>query len=377
MAVELKDLYKEIKPQYEVRLHTKGCFGKRIDWIHMVESTEFVKSLHGDELVFNSGLNYISDIWLKEFVNVLNKVHAGGLVVALRDGHEYPQEMVDYCNEIKFPLFSASWNTPYMDIMRLFSEILLRNEQRDTNLIAALKNVIYYPKNEALYLSHFESNGFFRDMEYSVMILSCYSYATEEGNEKLEQIEKELYYILKSGIMYEEKGRLIILVSGGRHSGVERQIRKLCGKDPNIYVGIGPVVKRMKNIHNSYEKAYTAYQLTKTAIPKNILSYEELGVYKILADAKESAIYPAFVRETLGRLMDYDKENNTNYMQVLESYFDNECSIIHTAEAVYCHKNTLSYKLNKIKEVLGYDILSNENRTKIMLSFYILRLGTG
>ena len=142
-------------------------------------------------------------------------------------------------------------------------------------------------------------------------------------------------------------------------------------------MGIGPTVTRLKDIHNSYEKAYTAYQLTKTAIPKNILSYEDLGIYKILADAKESAIYPAFVKEILGKLMDYDKENDTDYMQILEAYFENECSIVQTAKALYCHKNTMSYKLNKIKDILGYDILSNENRTKIMLSFYILRLGAG
>ena len=178
MAVELKDLYAEIKPHYEVKLHTKSCFQKRIGWIHMVESGEFARSLYGDELVFNSGLNYISEEWLRDFIAALNYVHAGGLVVALRDGHLFSKETIDYCNEIKFPLFSASWDTPYMDIMRLFSEILLRNEQRDTNLVAALKNVIYYPKNEALYLNHFESNGFFRDMEYVIMILSCNAYAT-------------------------------------------------------------------------------------------------------------------------------------------------------------------------------------------------------
>lgn len=377
MAVELKDLYAEIKPHYEVKLHTKSCFQKRIGWIHMVESGEFARSLYGDELVFNSGLNYISEEWLRDFIAALNYVHAGGLVVALRDGHLFSKETIDYCNEIKFPLFSASWDTPYMDIMRLFSEILLRNEQRDTNLVAALKNVIYYPKNEALYLNHFESNGFFRDMEYVIMILSCNAYATEDGNEKLKQIEKELYYILKNGIMYEEEGRLIILVSDGRRNSVEKQLRKMCGKDSNIYMGIGPTVTRVKDIHNSYEKAYTAYQLTKTAIPKNILSYEDLGIYKILADAKESAIYPAFVKEILGKLMDYDKENDTDYMQILEAYFENECSIVQTAKALYCHKNTMSYKLNKIKDILGYDILSNENRTKIMLSFYILRLGAG
>ena len=46
-----------------------------------------------------------------------------------------------------------------------------------------------------------------------------------------------------------------------------------------------------------------------------------------------------------------------------------------TSKAIYCHKNTLAYKLDKIKKILGYDILKNENRVKIMLAIYILRLG--
>jgi len=68
------------------------------------------------------------------------------------------------------------------------------------------------------------------------------------------------------------------------------------------------------------------------------------------------------------------KNLEEGYLHILEVYFDHDCSIIHAADALYCHKNTLSYKLNKIKELLDYDILTNENRTNIMLSFYILRL---
>ena len=92
---------------------------------------------------------------------------------------------------------------------------------------------------------------------------------------------------------------------------------------------------------------------------------------------KEAAIYPEFVNETVGELMKYDMENHTDYMEILEAYFENECSIIHTAQALYCHKNTLSYKLDKVKKILGYDILKNENRVRIMVAIYILRLGTG
>lgn len=376
MAVELQYLYQEIKPEYEVRLHTDSCFGRKISWSHVVEGSELSKFLYGDELVFNSGLNYVSEEWLENFLSAMQEAGAGGVIIALREGKQFPQKIIDWCNEVKLPLFSASWKTPYIDIMRKFSEILLKNEQRETNLIAALKNAIFYPENEELYLSHLERNGFPRDISYTVVILSCHAYDTEQGNQLLTAIQKTLHNRLKKSIIYEEEGKLVILAGGYRGEWLRREFYELCREDPNLYIGAGTTVRRMKDIHRSYENAYTAYQLTKTTIPKNFLTYDELGIYKILTDVKETGIYPMFVREVLGKLIDYDKEHGTEYVRLLKAYFENDCSIVCTAAAVYCHKNTLTYKLNKIKEVLGYDILTNENRVRIMVAFYILQLGS-
>ena len=46
MAVELQYLYQEIKPEYEVRLHTDSCFGRKISWSHVVEGSELSKFLY-------------------------------------------------------------------------------------------------------------------------------------------------------------------------------------------------------------------------------------------------------------------------------------------------------------------------------------------
>lgn len=377
MAVELQYLYREIRPEYEVKLHTASCYDRKISWIHTVEGSELAQFLHGDELVFNSGLNYKSEEWLKEFLETMDRAGAGGVIIAVREGKEFPGEIIDWCNERKLPLFSASWKTPYIDIMRKFSEILLKNEQRETNLVTAMKNAIFYPENEELYMNHLERNGFPRDLSYTVIIMSCHAYDTERGNRLLEDIQRKLHFSMEKTIFYEEEGKLIILAAGYRGEWLRDQFRRLSGEDPNLYIGAGTTVGRMKDIHRSYENAYTAYQLTKTTIPRNFLAYDELGIYKILTDVKETAIYPDFVREVLGKLMEYDREHRTEYVKILKAYFENDCSTVCTAEVLYCHKNTLTYKLNKIKEVLGYDILSNENRVRIMVAFYILQLETG
>ena len=84
---------------------------------------------------------------------------------------------------------------------------------------------------------------------------------------------------------------------------------------------------------------------------------------------------PEFVKETLGALIEYDQMKHTEYMKILRAFFENDCCILQTAKALYCHKNTLNYKISAIKEILDYDIMSNENRVRIMMSFYILNLG--
>ena len=105
------------------------------------------------------------------------------------------------------------------------------------------------------------------------------------------------------------------------------------------------------------------------------MDYDGLGIYKLLSDVKDPSVYPAFVDETLGALFRYDEENQTDYAGILKTYFENECSGIRTAEILYFHKNTMTGKLNKIKEILGYDISKNEYRTRIMMAFYILNMG--
>lgn len=103
MAVALEELYREIEPKFYVRLRTKSCFHKIIEWTHIVEDFEFIELLHGNELIFNTGINYHSDEWLMEYITLLNNAGAGGLVIALHNGVKMPQEIIDYCDQIKFP----------------------------------------------------------------------------------------------------------------------------------------------------------------------------------------------------------------------------------------------------------------------------------
>ncbi len=373
MAVKLNELYKEIENKHKVRLLTKDFFDKSIEWMHIVDKVEFSSVLHGDELIFNSSLNGASEEQWYEFLEHLLEVRAGGLIIALKDSYEMPQEVLAHCDEKGFPIIGAAWDTSFMDIMRRFSEILLAQERMDVNLGEALKNAIYYPENEKSYRQHFGKYNILQKEEYVIAIVESAEKEREQKERKTKMLLKSLRRQQEEYIIYEEDGRIVCLFAFSVPGMIKEAITYLATRE-DAYVGIGTIEYDVKDIYKSYKKAQIAFELAKKSSWDNIVDYDELGVYQVLADMKHTNIQDVFVENVLGKLVRWDEENQTDYVVVLEQYYECECNIIKTAQQMSYHKNTIKYKLQHIREILGYDITSNENRMNIMLAFKIMHM---
>ena len=67
-------------------------------------------------------------------------------------------------------------------------------------------------------------------------------------------------------------------------------------------------------------------------------------------------------------LIDYDEQNQSELVDVLKCYLDHDGSVNRTAEELFVHRNTINYKLNKIKDILNIDLASLETRMELMLA---------
>ena len=375
MAVELKKLYEEIRYKYNVRLETKSCFDKKISWLHILDNMEFAPFLHGEELIFNSSLNDATDEERKQYIDQLLFSNAGGLIVSLQRNRDFSQDLIQYCNEKNFPLFTTGWDTPFINITRIFSEILIDNERTEMDLIAALKTALNHPDDYDSYLSHFINHHFPLDDEYVISIIGYTSEETVHFSEDMEHITQNIQNLFDHSVHYREGKMLIILTRGYGIDSIRDLLSPLANQFSDICFSVGSVENTLSNIHRSYHNAKQTYYLSNRIFSNNIVCYKDIGVHQILVDMKNPEIIcPSFIWETLGKLMDYDQENNTKYMSVLKDYFANDCSITQTSAATFYHQNTLKYKVKNIKEILGYDITTNENRVKIMLALYMLDL---
>ena len=76
-------------------------------------------------------------------------------------------------------------------------------------------------------------------------------------------------------------------------------------------------------------------------------------------------------RSMLGVLIDYDQKHNTQLEETLYQYLKFDSNQKAMAESLFMHRNTINYRLNKIKELTECQLDSFEEKMPYMLAFYI------
>ena len=67
-----------------------------------------------------------------------------------------------------------------------------------------------------------------------------------------------------------------------------------------------------------------------------------------------------FVSRKVLNIWEYDKANDTNYFSTLSTYVSCNCSIINTSAKMFVHKNTVSYRIDRIEEIFKLDLSDEE-----------------
>ena len=80
------------------------------------------------------------------------------------------------------------------------------------------------------------------------------------------------------------------------------------------------------------------------------------------------------LNETLRPLMEYDQHHDSNYVETLEAYLKYNGSIQEVSEATFTHRNTVIYRMNNIRRILGCKLETVEERTPYLLAFYIRKM---
>ena len=78
----------------------------------------------------------------------------------------------------------------------------------------------------------------------------------------------------------------------------------------------------------------------------------------------------------LQRLIDFDKENSTDYYQSLSCYLFERCDMTKAASKLYVHRNSLMYRIKKCEEIMQVDMSDRSTYERLWLCCTMLSIGS-
>jgi len=134
-------------------------------------------------------------------------------------------------------------------------------------------------------------------------------------------------------------------------------------------IGVGGQCQAVEDFPRSYREAELAMRVQKASGgPEQVTVYDDLGVYKVLASANDTSSIERFVDEWLARLIDYDSAHGTQLVLTLSEYLECGGNYDASAKALSVHRSTLKYRLNRIRQVSGYDLSHPDNQFNLQLA---------
>jgi hypothetical protein len=131
-------------------------------------------------------------------------------------------------------------------------------------------------------------------------------------------------------------------------------------------VGVGGFVERPEHLPRSYREAMQALTVRRRqADPRGLITFEDLGLYRLLATPEGRREANAFVEDWLGALLAYDEERHADLVHTLGAYLDHSGNYDDTAAALHIHRSTLRYRLQRIRDLSGHDLAHADVRLNL------------
>ncbi|MDP2308438.1 MAG: helix-turn-helix domain-containing protein [Pseudomonadota bacterium] len=148
-----------------------------------------------------------------------------------------------------------------------------------------------------------------------------------------------------------------------------RQAVMRCLGGAQVRVAVGEDCSTVAGFPQSFGQARIVLQLMKSAEwMDQAVRFDDLGIYRLLAGKGDLPEVDRFIQRWIGSLIDYDEKRNAELVRTLMLYLCNGGNYQATAEALFVHRNTLKYRLQRIRQISGLDLSDPEISFNLQLA---------
>ena len=307
-----------------------------------------------------------NDYLILDAVKKLASRKCKGLIIKNIFNLPIRENVIRYADTMNFPIILVEGSDiHYEDLIILINQRVKHYSSvnyRENKVDEILRNGT---NNELIEKLAYEINPSFKS-DMIALYVDFLEDSSVEAYLKVEDMLLSKNVISTSDSAFYYKGGMFIVLSKDMFTTIDEMVlikpildafEEDLGK---FRIGVSTVHHLVYQIKQCFEEAKYAASL-KTGIEKNIMLYEDLGIYKIILPFCDNEIMKEFARKYIKPLEDFDLETNGNLLETAVGYVLNDGDLQKTADAMIQHKNTIRYRLKNISNILEMNIFETKN----------------
>lgn len=388
----------------------KSGLSNSIRWVYKPENMNFAKWVKGQELlIISTPVIKSQDFNLPLVIKKANKLNMSGALLLTGDKYiaSIDSSVVSYANLNNFPIFVISGEIPLVDIFEEIGHAIAYNKNSDALSDDILSGIIFGKNiNEDAFAMKFSEAGYALDGKNRMFTINIH------GDRRIEEYEYDTViskiknefnsgnmnallsrygnnivgcFCLKKGEMDVSGRSADINMSGNNISEIipvdssmkniqdtdtvsESDKKEVLAKiykslseylysissDIKLVMGVGRAYEGIGDLQKSFTEASRCVILSeKMNMSGRVFWYEEMGIYNLFSELADKKVMQEFIDNTLGVIIEYDRNNNSKLLETLKAYLWNNNSLIHASEQLYTHRNTVKYRVQRISQLTG------------------------
>ncbi|MBZ2175149.1 PucR family transcriptional regulator ligand-binding domain-containing protein [Schnuerera sp. xch1] len=217
-----------------------------------------------------------------------------------------------------------------------------------------------------------------KDDEYFFEYLKNYANAT------VSVIEEIMNYMNLNGIVSTKLNGVQVLLGFENRENLESRLDEFNSciidsleekfKNMDVRIGVGRIYEGLDKVNKSFSDALKTIRTGKELTDKKVITFEELGIFKILCQDFLTDELEDFYNITLKPLSDYDIKKSTELVKTLKAYFKYNGNLTRMSEHLFTHYNTILYRVNRIEEITGMKLDDENDRLNLEIALKISQL---
>ncbi len=346
-----------------------------VRWVHSTELLDPTPWLKGGELLLSTGIQLRGPKLQRELIDRLADHDIAGLGFGTGFAHRrLPAALVTAARRRGFPLFEVPYELPFIAITeRAFAQLLderyeLLQRTMVGDVLAEVLTGHLYPEDLQARLRPF-------GIGEQVAVLA---FRAPDPSAAAAVVERILAQERVPSLVAIRAGLLCAVIDPGGALGpsprspieLARVIRaELAARfgDVRAAASRATATHSLRTAFHEARCALEAVRLRNGSAPE-VASYADLGAFQLLLSLQDDEALSSYCRSVLDPIEQGEGEYGDELVRSLDVFIEHNGHWEKAANALFCHRHTLRYRIRRIEQLTGRDVSNARDRIEFWLA---------